>query len=103
METQPDVKVIPDGDLVLTYERALSADQMEMLREYLPKALPGRRVLVLDGGARLTAVDQDAALARIEAKLDQLIEALADEDVQAPALTLDGHPAGAERDQRMPL
>jgi len=26
-----------------------------------------------------------------------------DEGFQAPALTLDGHPAGAERDQRMPL
>lgn len=103
MDDQPDVKPIPDGDLVLTYQRALSEEQKDFLREELKKALPGRRVLVLDGGAQLAAVDRDVALARIEAKLDQLLEAIAEDDVQAPALTLDGDPAGAERDQRMPL
>lgn len=38
-----------------------------------------------------------AALARIESKLDALLSALADEEDQKPGLTLDGDPAGDER------
>lgn len=45
--------------------------------------------------------DIQAMLERIEAKLDALIAALAEED--EPMLTLDGDPAGAERDQGRPL
>lgn len=41
-------------------------------------------------------------LKRIEAKLDALIVALAD-DEDAPATSLDGAPAGAERDQTQSL
>jgi len=46
-----------------------------------------------------------AALARIEAKLDALLEALAEEDEgeQQPAMTLDGQPTGGERDQGQAL
>ena len=41
----------------------------------------------------------EATLARIEAKLDVLIAALAaDEEPAAPAFTLDGEPAGRERE-----
>lgn len=46
------------------------------------------------------------ALARIEAKLDTLISALAEdaqEDDGEPALTLDGQHAGGERDQSQSL
>lgn len=46
-------------------------------------------------------------LVRIEEKLDRLILALADDydegDEQPPALTLDGEPAGQERDQGQEL
>jgi hypothetical protein len=43
------------------------------------------------------------ALARIERKLDTLIAALAEEDEEPEDLTLDGHPAGRERDQSQGL
>lgn len=45
------------------------------------------------------------ALARIEAKLDALLEALAEEDQrdEAPALTLDGELAGSPRPEGEPL
>lgn len=42
-------------------------------------------------------------LERIEAKLDALIDALADDGEDLPELTLDGEPVGAERTQRQEL
>lgn len=45
-------------------------------------------------------------LQRIEAKLDALLAALAEDagdDEQAPQLSLDGTPAGAERDRTQTL
>lgn len=44
-------------------------------------------------------------LDRIEAKLDALLEALADEgeEMERPALTLDGEAVGGERDDSQPL
>jgi hypothetical protein len=44
-----------------------------------------------------------AILMRIEAKLDILISALAEDDGDEPLLTLDGQPIGGERDQGSPL
>lgn len=43
--------------------------------------------------------------ARIEAKLDALLEALADEgeETEQPVLTLDGKAVGGERDDSQPL
>jgi hypothetical protein len=40
---------------------------------------------------------------RIEAKLDTLIAALAEDDEQEPSTTLDGDEAGSERDTTQPL
>lgn len=42
-------------------------------------------------------------LDRIEAKLDALIEALAEDDIPEPALTLDGQDVGGERDTNREL
>lgn len=42
-------------------------------------------------------------LARIEGKLDTLIQALAADDDEPVPLTLDGEPAGGERDQGQSL
>lgn len=48
--------------------------------------------------------DQYATLLRMEAKLDSLIAALAeDEDDEEPSITLDGERAGGERDQNQSL
>ena len=48
--------------------------------------------------------DEDRArLARIEAKLDVLIAALADEDEDAPNYSLDGEPLFRDREDGTPL
>jgi len=48
---------------------------------------------------------QPSQLDRIEAKLDALLDALADEgeEVERPELTLDGEAVGGERDDSQPL
>lgn len=45
----------------------------------------------------------EESLTRLHIKLDALLHALAQEDEQPPANTLDGQPAGAERDQTQSL
>lgn len=42
-------------------------------------------------------------LARIEAKLDTLLQALAESDEDEPSITLDGDIVGAERDRTQSL
>ena len=42
-------------------------------------------------------------LDRIEAKLDALLEALADEGIAPQGMSLDGRSVGAERDDSQPL
>lgn len=44
-----------------------------------------------------------AAIARVEAKVDALIQALADDDDDEPQLTLDGDTVGAPREQGQSL
>jgi len=51
----------------------------------------------------MSAPSVEERLARIEAKLDALIEALASEDQEAASRTLDGEWAGAGRDQTQGL
>lgn len=48
---------------------------------------------------------EPSQLDRIEAKLDALLEALADEgeETEQPQLTLDGEAVGSERDESQPL
>lgn len=48
---------------------------------------------------------RNSQLDRIEAKLDALLEALADEgeETEQPVLTLDGEAVGGERDDSQPL
>jgi len=62
------------------------------------------RFLFLDPGLTMLA-DLLSALQRIDAKLDLLIAALADEsdEVEDQPFTLDGQFAGSERDQNEPL
>ena len=64
---------IPDGDLVLECEDVLSDEVTTGLREQLESRLPGRKIVVLTGGPRLTAIDNRETLARIEQKLDDLL------------------------------
>ena len=53
--------------------------------------------------ARTPMSQPESQLDRIERKLDTLIAALADEDDEPEQRTLDGEPAGRERDQSQGL
>lgn len=60
---------------------------------------------ILDTATRIEArqASTDAAVARIEAKQSTLIEALAEDEEAPPTMTLDGAPAGREREQGQSL
>lgn len=82
------------GLLVLECTRPLTEQQRETMRLISERALPpGARLLVLEPGVRLARPDVDA-LHRLEAKVDSLIAALADEggepDAGDPLASLDG-------------
>lgn len=87
----------PNGDLALTVPHALSAEQRALLMEAVARALPGRKVLILDAGMRIGRVDDCERLDRIESKLDTLIAALAADDEDEPQYSLDGDRIPAER------
>lgn len=91
--------------VVLSYPCAVHADQAEAIKQHWAEAgLPGKLV-VLSDDAKLSVLGRDEQLDRIEAKLDALLAALADEgeEMGQPELTLDGHAAGGERDDSQPL
>lgn len=94
---------VPDGDLVLTIRRQLSVEEIHRILKQFNEALPGRRVLILDEDLELRAIDNDKQLARIEQKLDTLIEALAADGDEEPEYTLDGDLIPPMRDELTPL
>lgn len=91
--------------VVFSTGQRLSAEQHRLLAQALEARFPDNRVVVLEGGAKLSLLSDHEQLTRIEAKLDTLISALAEdgEDEETPALTLDGQQAGGERDQSRSL
>ena len=94
----------PTDTIVLSSEHTLDMDTCARLKQHLEGLLPGHKVLVLDGGLRISAIGHDAGLQRIEEKLDRLIEALAEDGIEPPARTLDGDLfPNAERDQTQSL
>lgn len=99
-----DMRTIPaDGDLVLTVPRVLSREQRAQLMEHVGHALPGRKVLILDGEMQLRRVVDNERLDRIESKLDTLIAALASDDEDERQYSLDGDLIPGERAEGMPL
>lgn len=97
------VGVVPDGDLVLTVPRPLRVEELDRLRELVRRKLPGRDVMVLGDGMQLRRVDESEQLARIEAKLDALIAALASDEDDEPQYSLDGDLVPGERAEGTPL
>ena len=94
----------PSDTIVLSSEHTLDTDTCARLKKHLEGLLPGHKVLVLDGGLRISAIGHESGLRRIEEKLDRLIEALAEEGIEPPARTLDGELfPNAERDQTKAL
>lgn len=84
------------GTIVLEATRPLSGAQRDNLRRYLANAWPGKSIIILEDGIRLSHAPE---LERLEVKLDaaieilgQLVGALADEQNDGPRETLDGEP-----------
>lgn len=91
--------------VVLSYQGSVSEEQAHALKKKWSEAgMPGE-LIVLCEGATLSVLGRDEKLDRIEAKLDALLEALADEgeEMEQPELTLDGEAVGGERDDTQPL
>lgn len=91
--------------VVLAYPSSLSSDETEAIkRQWAEAGLPGKLV-VLSEGATMSVLGRDERLDRIEAKIDALLDALADEgeEMEQPELTLDGEAVGGERDDTQPL
>lgn len=99
-----DLAAVPaDCELVLTVPRSLTKGQREFLQAEVARELPGRKVLILDDGMQLGRLGDSEQLARIEAKLDALLKALAEEDEEHDLTSLDGEQFGGERDQTIEL
>lgn len=87
-----NVSEIHDGDstIVVSVPQRLKGSQRQKLREIAERAFPGRRLMIVDGGIEVSDAGRSAQMDRIEAKLDALLEALADEDDE-PQFDLDGN------------
>lgn len=88
-----------DRLLVIEYEHAVSHETLKRLTEaaqnMVKDALPGVKVMVIGDGGR---VSNSAQLDRIEAKLDALVAALAEEDGEGgPTHDLEGRPVPPDR------
>ncbi len=101
---------IQPGDMfVLTLDFDIDEVTTDRIRAMAQNILGGAHVMVLAPGMQLGAVrtkpveDSPPTLARIEAKLDILISALAEDDEEDMVLTLDGQQEGGERDQSQAL
>lgn len=89
----------PEGELlIIEYPNKLSAEQAQRIREHLDIAKLGRKVLILDGGAKVSTVAQ---LERIEAKLDKVLSYF--EDEQDEVMDLEGVTSSRARDESKPL
>lgn len=95
-----DVKfseVPADVDLVLELDWDISEAQEEVIRHSLAQKFPGRNVQILPKGVRLRPVVSLQWAARIERKLDQLLQALAEDGQGEEVSDLEGHPMPLER------
>ena len=86
MEQPSYSEVVIDNTIVIETDEHLSSSRMEMLRDALEAGFPGRKVVVLTNGVRIS---RDEQLKRIEAKLDAILDALADEPEDMGAVSLD--------------
>lgn len=102
-----NVSEIHDGDstIVVSVPQHLKGSQRQKLREIAERAFPGRRLMIVDGGIEVSDAGRSAQMDRIEAKLDALLDALADEgDDDEPQYDLDGNLIeGGERDENESL
>ncbi len=102
-----DVSEIPHGQatVVVSVPEHLKHDQIEQVRAIAEAAFPGRRLMIAHGGIQVSEFGRSEQMDRIEAKLDALLEALAEEgDGEEPQHDLDGNLIeGGERDETASL
>jgi hypothetical protein len=117
MNAQTQVNTInprPGDTVIVSYPGRLSVEQEARIREVMKGAFPqclvvlaaeGFRVSILGGDERMQRVEE--ALSTVIAQQATLIKALTEippeEEEEPQALTLDGEPAGQERDQTQGL
>lgn len=86
-------------DIAICYQQILSLSQRESISHAVQECFPGRRVIVLDGGAKVENIGISNRLHQIEEKLDCLISCLAEFDKdQTPLTDMDGNEYGLDRD-----
>ena len=77
MEQPSYSEVVIDNTIVIETDEVLSSERMARLLDALEGGFPGRKVVVLTNGVRIS---RDEQLKRIEAKLDALLDAMAEEE-----------------------
>lgn len=90
-DAQVSELVESEATIVVSIQQILKGDQRQQFREIVQQAFPDRRVFIAEGGMQVSEVGQAEKLDRIEAKLDALLDALAEEDEEEPQYDLDGN------------
>jgi hypothetical protein len=93
----------PGDTIVVRMQTRLSAEQAERLKAQWQGKFEGHEVLIVDGCLDIGVLSKVDRLGAIERKLDQLVAALAADEEEEPRFSLDGQPAGAERDGNQSL
>ena len=81
-----DGDMLIDNTIVIETDEVLSSERMARLLDAAEGGFPGRKVVVLTKGVRIS---RDEQLKRIEAKLDTILDALAEEPEEDQSATLD--------------
>lgn len=98
------MSIKPDDVVVISFPGYLTQDQRTSINEWAKGSFPSNKVMVMEAGATLGTLGNDDRMQRIEAKLDSLIAALAEDDPeQEPGVDLDGNDVGGERDTTQTL
>jgi hypothetical protein len=92
------VALQPGDVIVVSMPHKISAQDHDRLERMATNVFPGHKVLVIDSGVQLGVASKVDRLSAIERKLDQLLASLAADEEEEPRFSLDGQPAGAERD-----
>jgi pyruvate kinase len=98
IEHMQSVALQPGDVIVLSMPHKISAQDEERVERMATNVFPGHKVIVMDGGMQMGVASKVDRLGAIEQKLDQLLASLAADEEEEPRFSLDGQPAGAERD-----
>lgn len=86
------MRVAPGDTIAICSPSILGQEARERILALAKTQFPNNVCVVLDGGLTIGVVGQQEQMDRIEAKLDILIDALAEEGEEEQAFDLDGNP-----------